>query len=215
MKPPAIRSSRSLLPLTPTLPPPLPPPYHLPCHQRGAASVQLQHPYCLLLPSHPFLPSRPIASPPSPSNTPQINTGLITEGGDAEHIARSAGRKEKAVCHCSISRSLSFFLCFYLALLCFFSHSVSSSTQTAKPQQQLLPFLLFFFSLSLSLTSRCVYLGTGWRVGGFSPLPSRRMVSLSLCLSFSTKQFFIICTACVNSAEKQCTGGKKNNNAIW
>lgn len=86
-------------------------PFLLPCHQRGASSVQLLHPLLplppSLLPSHPSVPSRPFTSLPPPSNTPQINTGLISQGGDAEHIARSAGRKEKAVCHCVLALFLS------------------------------------------------------------------------------------------------------------
>lgn len=117
--------------LAPLLPPCCPPPHPLP-----------------LLPSHLSLPSFPIPSPPTPppppTNTPQINTGLIREGGDAEHIARSAGRKERGVCHCALSLSLYF----YFMHLWFFSNSVSSSTQTAKPIAVTSSSLRSTFSLS-------------------------------------------------------------------
>lgn len=111
-------------------------------------------PYCcVLLPSHPSPPSHPITSPPTPLNTPQINAGLIREGGDAEHIACNASRKaeEKAVYHLYLSiSSLSFHLQF-------FSSSMSSSTQL---HRQLLRFLLFF-SCFRSHTFRCIFLGMG------------------------------------------------------
>lgn len=58
----------------------------------------------------------------------------------------SRGRKEKAVCHCSVCLTL--FLCH--APLFFSNLSVSNCTQTATPQEQLLLFLL---------TSRCLFLG--------------------------------------------------------
>lgn len=151
MKPPPINTLPAFVSLSSFSP------YLLSCHQRGASSVQLQHPLLPpppLLPSHPCVPSRPIASPSPPSNTPRINTGLIRERGDAEHIARSAGRKEKAVCHCSICLSL-FILLSYAPLL--FSDSVSNSKQKSKPQKQPLSSFLFLANKILRFLS-CVHL---------------------------------------------------------
>lgn len=103
-------------------------------------------PYCCFLhPSHPSLPSHPITSPPTPLNTPQINAGLIREGGDAEHIACNASRKaeEKAVYHLCLSISCSVSIFNFSLAQCLPPHSYIANCFTS--------FCLFLaFSLTLS-----------------------------------------------------------------
>lgn len=141
----------------------------------------------------PFPPYRLTSTPP---NTPQINTGLIREGGDAEHIAHSTRRKEKVVCHCSLP--LSFFLSLSISISCTSAFSQLSLFLGADSQTTAATASSVFFLASF-LTFRCVFLG----MEGPSFPPSRRMLPLSLRCACSTKQFFIICTACVNSMEEQ------------
>lgn len=191
----------SLLPFTPSLPlslHPCFPPTSSPATKEEYLVYNYSNPYCLLLllPSYPSLPSHPIASPPTPWYTPQINMDLIRERGDAEHIACSAGKEG---CLSLRSRSLSFSISIAYTFF-------SDSTETAKPQQRLLPVWLFFLAFSFSLLVR-IY------KDGKRPCPpppsSFKEYGSSLFLFFSTKQFFIICTACVNSAKKQWTGVQK------
>lgn len=106
--------------------------------------------------------------------------------------AAPAGRKEAFVIALSLSLSLFLLHASLIFLqLCFFLHTDSQTHRSD----------FFFPSFHfLSFPSQCIV----FRVRRVPPPPSRRMVHLSLS-AFSAKQFFIICTAGVNSAEKERT----------
>lgn len=151
-----------------------------------------------LLPSHLSLPSFPIPSPPTPPPPPlQTHLKSIQALSEKEEIqstshAAPAGRKEAFVIALALSLSLFLLPASLIFLqLCFFLHTDSQTHRSD----------FFFPSFHfLSFPSQCIV----FRVRRVPPPPSRRMVHLSLS-AFSAKQFFIICTAGVNSAEKERT----------
>lgn len=106
--------------------------------------------------------------------------------------AAPAGRKEAFVIALSLSLFISTSCISDFSPTLFLPPKTDSQTHRSD---------FFFPSFHfLSFPSQCIV----FRVSRVPPPPSRRMVHLSLS-AFSAKQFFIICTAGVNSAEKERT----------